>query len=146
MQFKIREVHPFRGSLKATGVLNQLVILHSGTFPYDDPVIPKEGRWWVARGYGDIVGFAGMVEETDSPGTWMLYRAGVLPGARGHGLQRALIRVRLAAAKRAGGTVAVSSTYFNNISANNLIREGFELYTPGHPWGAKGTLYWRKQL
>lgn len=145
MQFKIREVHPFRGSLKATSVLNKLVVMHSACFPYDDPVVPQEGRWWLAETPdGGFAGFAGMVQEPD--GSWMLYRAGVLPDCRGHGLQRALIRARLGAAKRTGGTVAVTSTYHNNISANNLIREGFELYTPGTPWGARGTLYWRKKL
>jgi GNAT superfamily N-acetyltransferase len=75
-----------------------------------------------------------------------LCRSGVIPKARGKGLQRKLISVRLRFARARCMTWAISDTFHNPASANNLIRCGFSMYEPSQPWGAKGTLYWRRRL
>ncbi len=74
-------------------------------------------------------------------------RAGVAPHARGRGLQRRLIRARLAWSRSRGNTHAITYTAAHNIvSANNLIRCGFRLYEPAKPWaGLAGSLYWMRR-
>ena len=82
-----------------------------------------------------------------------MHRAGVRPDARGQGLQRRLIRARVAYAKREGfPEVWTYTSNYNVASSNNLIREGFTLWAPGS-WGGSSTpmrpsggyawLYWR---
>jgi GNAT superfamily N-acetyltransferase len=77
-----------------------------------------------------------------------LDRAGVAPVARGRGLQRRLIRARLAWARAQGATHAVTYTLpFNVVSSNNLIKTGFRMYDPKRPWaGRDGALYWIKSV
>jgi hypothetical protein len=67
-----------------------------------------------------------------------LSRCGVLPLARGLGLQRLLIRRRIAWARRQTGRRAVLK--HNHHSSNNLIRCGFRLYDG--KWIAADALYW----
>jgi hypothetical protein len=40
----------------------------------------------------------------------------------------------------------ITDTYLNPASSNSLISCGFRLFEPSNPWGARGTLYWRKKL
>lgn len=109
----------------------------------DDPIDPEElqrSAWWVA---GDGLAFAG-ARMLDN-GALYLTRAGVIPSARGQGLQLRLIRARLAWGRRRGARVAITYTAVDNIaSANNMIRAGFELYEPEYPWAGREMLYWRR--
>jgi GNAT superfamily N-acetyltransferase len=70
----------------------------------------------------------------------------VLPEARGQGLQRRLIGARERHARALGMAWLVTDTYQNPASSNSLIAAGYRLYEPAQPWGARGTLYWRKRL
>ena len=63
-------------------------------------------------------------------GTASIAGAGVLPGHRGRGAQGAMIRARLAAAWRAGGTLVTSSTAPNSASQRNMERHGFRVAYP----------------
>jgi GNAT superfamily N-acetyltransferase len=54
----------------------------------------------------------------------------VLPAFRGRGLQRALVRARVAAAHLAGARVAISATVPASASAANLARLGFRAAYP----------------
>jgi GNAT superfamily N-acetyltransferase len=120
-------------------------------FPDDRRIKPtaKEGtRWWlVTADKHHDAGYAAMTPSVQWSDAVYLSRAGVMPAYRGHGLQRKLIRVRIAAARRAGFQWAITDTsYDNNSSSNNLIREGFRLFAPSAPWGLFRGLYWMKEL
>ena len=98
---------------------------------------PKRGsRFWLATLGGVPAAFAmGVFHAKDF---W--FRNCVVAGhARGKGIQRALIRARIAYAEAHGASLIATYTGANNLtSANNLIKCGF-VY-----WGAEnGWLYWR---
>jgi GNAT superfamily N-acetyltransferase len=120
--------------------------LHTLTFPADDHEDYTSGYWWIVWDGYEPVAFAGMRCSLTAGSTAYLSRCGVMRSHRGQGLQKALLRRRLSLAKREGFGAAISTTYLNTASANNLIRAGFRLYDPDEPWGSLGTCYWRKEL
>lgn len=115
-------------------------------FPVDVVEPPTEGTWWLVYFDGEPVGFAGMKPARTDRNAVYLSRSGVLPGHRGKGLQKRLIRARLAEAKRQGRTRAITTTFENPPSANNLIATGFRQYSPAEPWGPDGTAYWTRSI
>lgn len=117
-------------------------------FPGDDPCPYRDGdHWWLAFDGQDAVGFACVRPLPNEPLVWYMARAGVTPQARGNGLQRRMIRVRINAARKAGGThVLTDCTASNPASANNLIATGFRVFTPGYAWALKNSIYWRLKL
>lgn len=116
-------------------------------FPNDHPVDTRSSLWWVVTFHGVVVGFAGLrVPFPDSPVTGYLSLCGVCPSLRGMGIQRALIRKRIAMARKLGVLRVVTDTYNNPASANNLIACGFRTYMPDEPWKADGAVYWFKDL
>jgi GNAT superfamily N-acetyltransferase len=102
-------------------------------FPADAPPMLMSAEWWVAAEYGGEhgpreVGYAGAAIWS---GALYLCRAGVLPSARGQGLQRRFIRVRERWARKAGLLRAYSYTHHASLSsANNLIACGYKLHKP----------------
>lgn len=40
----------------------------------------------------------------------------------------------------------ITDTSDNPSSANNLIKCGYRMFTPEHPWGFRHTCYWEKNL
>jgi GNAT superfamily N-acetyltransferase len=88
--------------------------------------------WWVAemkQADWEPVGYAG-AELVD--GVLVLTRAGVLPVARGAGLQRRLIAVRERWGRSRGAAVAQTYTHWANIqSQRSLVRCG---YLPSRYW------------
>ncbi len=105
-------------------------------------------RWWLARyPWRSPCAFAG-AKTIDGGGSIYLARAGVLPYARGQGLQRRLIQVRLRWGRSIGATSAITYTLANNLaSTNNLIRCGFVRYDPENPWvTTDGVEFWRREL
>lgn len=98
------------------------------------------------------VGFAGYELMPDGGGlTANLTRAGLLPIARGGGLQKKLIQARLRHAKRQGATYAITYVAsWNCASLNNLIKCGFSFYIPAAIPEAEqydhGYLYLQKKL
>lgn len=110
----------------------------------------KIGHWWAMFDERDypLVAYCGMVPSADWYKTGYLCRAGVREECQGQGLQKRLINVRVAKARRLGWEWVVSDTDDNNhASSNSLIACGFRLYTPENRWaGRKGVLYWRKDL
>ena len=104
----------------------------------------EEATWWVATEDGHEVAYAGGVQDTD--GYFFLCRAGVLPEARGQGLQRRLIRVRVQFAQRNAMRSCYTYTVpHNTASSNNLIRCGFTLWRPAVPWAGDEALYWYRR-
>ena len=83
---------------------------------------------FVARLGGEVAGSAGLsVAETPLGRVGELYIASTLPAFRGRGVQTALLRARLAAAKAAGCALAVVMARPANTSARNTERAGFRL-------------------
>lgn len=109
---------------------------------------PTVGEWWLVFHQGQPVGFAGMRPASTCPQAAFLCLAGILAPHRGRGLQRRLIQRRVALAKSNGHARVLSYTMTWNVhSANNLVREGFELYWPDKRFGGHQNVnYWTKDL
>lgn len=114
---------------------------------HDPPIILKNTEWWLAWSGDTPVGYGGLRPvATGEPYTYFT-RAGVLPGFRGRGIHRTLIRVRLAWTRRRLYKGAMTYTMPDNTgSANNLIRRGFELFTPSYMWVGDRCLYFIKEF
>src|SRR5471032_2219482 len=83
---------------------------------------------FMARQDGEIAGTAGMsVIDTPAGPIAHLYIASTLPVYRGRGVQLALLRARLSAARRAGCVMASVTARPANTSARNTERAGFSL-------------------
>ena len=88
----------------------------------------EDTSMFVARIDGQVAGSAGLsVMETPLGRVGELYIASTLPAFRGRGVQTALLRARLAAAKAAGCALAVVMARPANTSARNTERAGFHL-------------------
>jgi GNAT superfamily N-acetyltransferase len=125
----------------------EIVHLDETCFPADDTIDPARDEWWIARNdRGGIVGYAS-ARPLPSENAVFLSRAGVLPEARGSGLQLRLIRARLRWSRRLRYQLALTyTTPDNHASANNLIRSGFMVYQPVEYWAGSTAVYWRKDL
>lgn len=141
MSYKIVKVH-------ADDDTEEVVrTLHDACWPHGSGYWDDTAEWWLANDHtGGAVAFGGLrVSKTEGGG--YLCRAGVHPFCRGNGLQRRLIQVRSQWAKKQGLRFLMTDTiYGNHHSANNLIEEGFRMFTPIAPWGNEDSSYWRKEL
>jgi len=111
------------------------------------PLTDNTGEWWIAYAGEEPAGFAAIRPAGSDPkrGAY-LSRSGVLPRFRGCGLQKVMIRRRLAWAKRAAFSYVITDTMGNPASANSLIACGFRMYTPPYKWSFEDACYWRKFL
>lgn len=123
-----------------------LTFLQLSTLAGDEPYDTSDGYWWIAYEGQLPVAFAGVVRSFQWSDTGYMCRSGVLRSHRGKGLQKRLIRVREAKARRLGWNWLISDTYKNPPSANSLIACGYRTFTPSRPWGFDGAIYWRKRL
>lgn len=117
-----------------------LIALHTLTFPGDEqPTWKADGLAWLTHDGADPVAF--LYADPQADGSWYFSRVGVMPAARGQGLQRKLMRLMQ---RELRDKVLVSTTYRNPASANNFVREQWMTYLPETPWGSPDTIYWRK--
>ncbi len=120
--------------------------MHTECFPKLPHYNELHGDWWIV--YDPMpVAFAGLQASVRTDGAGYLCRAGVLPHARGKGLQRKLIRVRESEARKKGWVVLLSDTDpVNAYSMNSLINCGFQAFRPNIMWSSHGAdwVYWRK--
>lgn len=124
-----------------------LVRMQVECLPGDRPLAARDGDWWICyTEAGTPVGFCALKSSVRWAETGYLSRAGVLPGHRGKGLQKRLIRVRIARARQLGWKWLLSDTSENPASANSLIACGFRMYEPRDPYGLETSLYWRLKL
>lgn len=123
-----------------------LTWLQLSTLTGDEPYEVGDGHWWIAYDGTEPIGFAGLVQSSRWCDTGYLCRSGVLRSHRGKGIQKRLLRVREAKAKRLGWAWLISDTYRNPPSANSLIKCGFQTFTPSRPWSFDAAIYWRKKL
>lgn len=93
----------------------------------------RQSKWWVAETEaGELVAYAGVWLKPSKKAAY-LTRAGVLPEARGQGLQRRLLRVRERYARAQGAERTYTYVLDTNFpSMTNLIRCGyFPYYSTG---------------
>jgi GNAT superfamily N-acetyltransferase len=127
--------------------IDTLKDMHALTFGDSEVPTFDRGVWWVAYDGSDPVGFCGMEASSDYADVMYFKRAGVLPAWQGHGLQRRMIRVRERYARRIGiRYLRTDVSNDNPASANNLIRCGFRMFWPRHPWAFDYSTYWFKEL
>lgn len=102
---------------------------------------------WIAFDGEHAIGFGVLVERPPSdwcPG-WFLRMSGVLPEYQGHGLQRRMIRARLAYAREHGADGVETYTRPDNAeSMRALIATGFRPCR--RDYAGPGYVYWRKAL
>lgn len=106
-------------------------------------------HWWVAYDGNKPVGFAGMQTLTKKRSSFYLCRNGVLKAYQGQGIGKALLKARMAYARRlAAGKPHVVETYvmnYNFRSANNLIKQGFKVCWPDDLYvGKKNVVYFNR--
>ena len=114
-KFKIKKV-----DLRVPANQTILAFLQKKILPEDTPYQTDRGHWWVAYAEcGKPVGFAGLVRSTRWTDTGYLCRAGVLDGFTGHGLQKRLIKVRQAQARKLNWNWLITDTTNNPPSSNS---------------------------
>ena len=110
--------------------LELITRLNDACFKDRTPLVGDEltqSVWWVLRDGTTPVAFGGIRDLKDGRG--YLSRAGVLPEHKGHGLQRRLINVRVAWARRRGLKRVYTHVWAGNLgSMRSLIRCGFMPY------------------
>lgn len=108
--------------------------------PSDIPAKLDGSHWFVAWEKGVPLAFGGIAFWSN--GKAFLSLAGVLPEHRGRGLQKRLIKARIAYARKWGVRQVVTYTVVNNPeSMRSLIRCGMLPYTPKTPWVGKRVVY-----
>ncbi|MBS4046580.1 MAG: GNAT family N-acetyltransferase [Alphaproteobacteria bacterium] len=143
-KFFIREVDTADSEISET-----IEKLHRITLREDEVPDLLRGHWWlVYNGVGQAVGYCGLYPSYRYANAGYLIRAGVAAKHRGNGLQKRMIRVREAKARRLGWDWLFSDTCENPASANSLAACGFRMFEPKLPWNSnhKLALYWRKRL
>ena len=125
-------------------------------FPVDTPTAIAGAEWTIAwDGETPAAYCAWKIVEHDGVSVGFLYRGGVLPGWRGRGLQREMVRLREAEMRRQGLRKSVTYTDADGAaSMRNLIAEGYRPYgpTPGTTLsgigrlGRVGFVHWEKNL
>ena len=129
-------------------VREKLDYLDSKTFEGEPPYKKDGCYWWlVYDDKGEAVGFAGLkVLDGLNKGLAFLCRAGVLPKASGHKLQRRLIRARIRKARKLGVKEVITYTSMWNFkSAVNILKSGLRFYKPENLW-AGHVLYFNLPL
>ena len=124
-------------------------ILFEGTHPPDND---WRVMWWVAvdepaPNTEKIVGYAAAHLSSQYPNAIYLSRCGVIPEARGKGLQRRLIRARERWGRSVGAEWARTDTScLNAPSINGLIKAGYKAFVPIWPWAGNGAVYFLKKI
>lgn len=136
--------------LRRTDEYDTILDLDRVCFPGFEPISERyfsdRVAWWLAEDDGYPVAFGGIAPSSKLLHVGYLCRAGVIPECRGMGLQRRLIRVREAYARRQGWS-QVRTDAASAPSANNLARMGYQIFRPEKPWSqVPGTIYFRKAL
>ena len=142
MKCSIRQVDARDPEIKET-----LLRMQRECLPGDVPMPPQSGFWWICyTEHGIPAAFCSLHASIRWALTGYLSRSGVLPKYQGQGLQKRMIRVREAKARRMGWKWLISDTSQNPASANSLIACGFKMYEPSRPYGLSTAVYWRKAL
>lgn len=133
-------------SIRQTRDLVTLRKLEAKVMPEDLPVDSDHTFWLVRDGDGLPVGFCSAVYRPQLDYVF-LSRAAIDPSVQGHGLQRRMIRARVAWARAQGASRVITYTLLKNYASMvNLLREGFRFYHPDHKYVGDGVHYLMKDL
>ena len=112
-----------------------------------DEWVGDHHTFWIAYApSGEVCGFCSAV-QVDAEHSVFLSSAVVFPAHRGKGLQRRMIRHRIAWAKRNGATTVVTYTVPHNWrSINSILRLSFQYYEPAWAWAGRGAWYFFRPL
>lgn len=107
---------------------------------------PDGTMWWLALDINHRpAGYCALAPFGDNTG-W-LYRAGVLPEHRGHGLQQWFIAARERAADKLGWHTVVTNVNPESVgSINNLVSAGYRCFRPDVLWDGEGRVYLKRTL
>lgn len=136
-------------AIRAENAPVAVLALDEQCFPHDDRVSLDDSLWWLVWRGKEAVGYAGLrpCQNPQNAGLGFLCRVGVLPRHRGRGLQKRMIAVREAAAKRLGLRELVTYCVpWNSASINSLVACGYRFYRPETKWGGSSSVYLRKRL
>jgi GNAT superfamily N-acetyltransferase len=134
----------------------QILRMDAICFPVDTPAIIAGANWFI--GWDDTAASCYCAWKTVAHAGMPVgfhYRAGVLPGYRGHGLQRQMLHLREAAMRQEGLRKAVTYTDADAAaSMRNLVAEGYLPYAPTPAttlsglgrMGRVGFVHWEKNL
>lgn len=134
-------------SIRQTNKFDDVVVLNALIMPEDDIDVSSNTFHWIARDKhsGKQVGFCSVTDCGD--GVLFLSRCGVLRNYRGRGTQKRFIAIREQFAKRRGFEAVVTYTLKDNYqSMVNLIKSGYEIYSPEYSWVGANVIYYRKKL
>lgn len=109
--------------------------LNTRIFPTDPLELKYNSVCWLAHLNEMPVGFATLCPLTYEKDVVFFSRAGILPIARGQGIHKRLIKIRIQHCKKNNIKQAITYTLDGNYSsANNLTACGFKLYEPQNRW------------
>lgn len=135
-------------SIRRTEDVDLVAELDRACFSTDAPMVQEkidQACWWVAKLAGEPVGYAGLLSQ-DGGARAFLCRAGVLPQARGGGLQKRLLRAREAHARKVGiPRLYTYTSVFNHASTNSLLSAGYRPYYASVE-GDNAFVYYQKTL
>jgi GNAT superfamily N-acetyltransferase len=130
--------------LRQTADVESVKALHTLCLPGDD--WEDASQHWILWLDNTPVGFCSAKQLTADDSVVFLSRAGLLPVARGSGLQRRMIQTRLQWCRSVGAkTVITYTVYDNHASIINLLRCGFKFYFPVGQW-AGDVHYFMREL
>jgi len=143
MKFVIRRAKTDR-EFEQIYALDLLIFgIEDGSLGSIDDLVGSE--WWIVWDENmEPVGYCGIVIYSDFA---VHKRSGVLPRVRGHGLQKKMLALREAFARKQGcNLICTYVSVQNTHSANNLIAQGYRVYNPEWRWGGDNFLYIQKHL
>lgn len=131
--------------LRITDELDEVHEMHAQAFPGIG--FPGEDHtYWVATDGAKCVGFCSAVYRPER-GYVYLSSAAVTLAARGQGLQRRMIRTRVAWAKKQGASRVITYTVLKNYeSMCNLLKSGFRFYSPESMYMGEDVHYFEKVI
>ncbi|MBU6408049.1 MAG: GNAT family N-acetyltransferase [Alphaproteobacteria bacterium] len=117
-------------------------------FPGDHPY----GLWtwdrgvcWIAHHAGEAIGYS--AAHPMKRGIWFFSRVGVMPAARGWGLQRKFLATLERHGRREGWREIVTYTVpLNGWSTRNILAAGYRTYEPKKSYVGYQVIHMRKKL
>jgi GNAT superfamily N-acetyltransferase len=135
--------------------IDALKLLQRVCQPEDPMLDGAKDLWWIGRDdKGVAVCYGGArVYQKDGEHALLLTAAGVIPSARGQGLQRRMILARVNYARTNEIPICWTYTHTTNYrSANNLMRAGFKRWIP-RAWAGESVKagdteweYWERKI
>jgi GNAT superfamily N-acetyltransferase len=132
-------------AIRKTNNIPLVEVIHSEIMPFDRLPFEAAVFWLVWNQCYDPVGYCALT--IIDPEIVFLSLCGLLPEARGNGLQKRMITVREKWARRNGYRVMITYVLKSNPhSYENLIKRGFMLYIPEYEYIDGPVFYFKKDL